>query len=281
MSAIIMDGAALAKRIKADIRERMNDHLHIPSLAIIRIGNDPASRIYVSGKIKDCGECGFRSHEFVFSDNISEDELIKKVEYLNRRENVYGIIVQLPLPVGINKHRVISRIDPKKDVDCLHPLNAANNILHQGHGPTPCTPTGIIRLLQEYHIDPAGKRAAVIGRSDIVGIPMTYMLQHANATVTICHSHTVDLPEITHQADILVSATGKQGIITADMVKPGAVVIDVGITRGQNGKLHGDVDFDQVKETAAYITPVPGGIGPMTRAMLMCNLWRAYRDRLF
>lgn len=281
MSAIIMDGASLAKRIKTDIRERMNDHLYIPELAIIRTRNDTASRVYVGGKIKDCGECGFRSREFVFSDDISEDELIKKVEFLNRRKNVHGIIVQLPLPAEINKHRVISRIDPKKDVDCLHPLNVASNVVHQGRGFTPCTPTGIMRLLREHRIDPAGKRAVVIGRSDIVGVPMACMLQHSNATVTICHSHTVDLPEITRQADILVSATGKRGIITANMVKPGAVVIDVGITRGQDEKLHGDVDFNQVKETAAYITPVPGGVGPMTRAMLMYNLWKAYRDRLF
>lgn len=273
MSAIIMNGSALAKRIKSDIRKWTGSLSYVPGLAVVMVGNNPASEAYVAGKIKDCGECGFYSEKYIFAGDASEENLIDLIKQLNTRRDIHGILVQLPLPAGINKRRVIASIDPSKDVDCLHPLNVTNNVTHHGRGPIPCTPAGIMRLLEEYRFDPAGKRAVVIGRSDIVGIPMAFMLQHANATVTVCHSYTKELPEITRQADILVSAVGKSGIVTAEMVRPGAVVIDVGITRGPDGKLHGDVDFENVKDVASHLTPVPGGVGPMTRAMLMNNIW--------
>ena len=204
MSAVIMDGVALAKRIKTNIREWSEKLPYVPHLAVIMVGDNPASRTYISGKIRDCSECGFESHVHFFTDRTTENELVKLIEHLNRAPSVHGIIVQLPLPSHINPHYVISAIDPGKDVDCLHPLNVANNVIHQGRGPTPCTPAGIMRLLQEYRCDLNGKRAVVIGRSDIVGTPMAFMLQHGNATVTVCHSHTNDLAWVTHQADILV-----------------------------------------------------------------------------
>ena len=273
MSAILMDGVALAKRIKTDIRQ-WRDHLtYIPGLAVVMVGDDPASKTYVAGKVRDCIECGFNSKEYNFQESITEAELLVLIDYLNNRTDIHGILVQLPIPSHINRHNVINAIDPKKDVDCLHPLNVVNNVIHQGRGPVPCTPAGIMQLLHEYRVNPDGKRAVIIGRSDIVGTPMTFMLRHANATVTVCHSHTNDLALITHQADILVSAVGKPGLIIPEMVKPGAVVIDVGITRDSDEKLHGDVDFENVKEVASHITPVPGGVGPMTRAMLMRNIW--------
>lgn len=280
MSAVIMDGVALAKRIKADIREWSEKLPYVPHLAVIMAGDNPASRTYISGKVCDCGECGFECHVHFFTDRTTENELVKLIEHLNKTPSVHGIMVQLPLPPHIDPHYVINAIDPKKDVDYLHPLNVANNVVHQGRGPTPCTPAGIMKLLQEYRCDPDGKRAVVIGRSDIVGVPMAFMLQHANATVTVCHSHTKDLAWITHQADILVSAVGQPGLVIPEMVKPGAMVIDVGITRGSDGKLHGDVDFERVKEVASHITPVPGGVGPMTRAMLMYNMWEVCHERL-
>ena len=273
MSAIIMDGTALAKRIKSNIRKWTNSLFYVPGLAVVMVGNDLASESYVAGKIKDCGECGFYSEKYIFDKDTCEENLIDLIKQLNTRRNIHGILVQLPLPAGINKHRVVASIDPGKDVDCLHPLNMANNVVHRGRGPVPCTPAGIMRLLEEYRFDFSGKRAVVIGRSDIVGVPMAFMLQHANATVTVCHSYTKELSEITRQADILVSAVGKLGTVTSEMVKPGAVVIDVGITRGFDGKLHGDVDFDSVKDVVSHITPIPGGVGPMTRAMLMNNIW--------
>lgn len=229
--------------------------------------------------IVTCGECGFDCRVHFFTDRTTEDDLMKLIHQLNMSPSVHGIMVQLPLPPHINRRNVISAIDPEKDVDCLHPLNVANNVVHQGRGPTPCTPAGIMKLLQEYRCDPDSKRAVVIGRSDIVGVPMAFMLQHANATVTVCHSHTKDLAWITHQADILVSAVGQPGLVIPEMVKPGAVVIDVGITSGPDGKLHGDVDFERVKEVASHITPVPGGVGPMTRAMLMRNMWEVCHER--
>ena len=279
MSAVIMDGRALAKRIKTNIRKWTNGLSFTPGLAVVMVGNDPASQTYVAGKVRDCDECGFHSEKYIFTDDAEEKDILAIINQLNIEPNIHGILVQLPLPAGINRRRIINAIDPKKDVDCLHPLNVANNVVHQSRGPTPCTPAGIMRLLQEYRVNPDGKRAVVIGRSDIVGVPMAFMLQHANATVTVCHSHTKDLAWITHQADILVSAVGKPGLVIPEMVKPGAVVIDVSITRGPDGKLHGDVDFENVKEAASHITPVPGGVGPMTRAMLMRNIWEVCHER--
>ncbi len=257
----------------------LKNSLMSPHLAVIMVGDNPASRTYISGKVRDCGECGFDCRVHFFTDRTTEDDLMKLIHQLNMSPSVHGIMVQLPLPPHINRRNVISAIDPEKDVDCLHPLNVANNVVHQGRGPTPCTPAGIMKLLQEYRCDPDSKRAVVIGRSDIVGVPMAFMLQHANATVTVCHSHTKDLAWITHQADILVSAVGQPGLVIPEMVKPGAVVIDVGITSGPDGKLHGDVDFERVKEVASHITPVPGGVGPMTRAMLMRNMWEVCHER--
>lgn len=247
-----------------------------PGLAVILVGDDPASRIYVNNKKKACQEVGFNSWEYSLPTNTTESELLELVDKLNRDDSVNGILCQLPLPKHINEKNIINAIDPKKDVDAFHPVNVGKIMLGD-YNFLPCTPAGCMELLHTYGIDPSGKKCVVIGRSNIVGKPMAMLLLHANATVTVCHSKTADLKAECLRADILVSAVGKAKFVTEDMVKEGAVVIDVGMNRDENGKLCGDVDYDAVADKASYITPVPGGVGPMTIAMLMSNTLEAFK----
>ena len=274
---ILLDGKALAAKIKAEARGEAEKLPRRPGLAVILVGEDPASRVYVNGKKKDCAECGFYSEEYALPANTSQEQLLGLIDGLNERGDIDGILVQLPLPKHLNEQEVIDAIAPEKDVDCFHPVNVGKLMIGR-EGFLPCTPAGVMALLDEYHIDPAGKQAVVVGRSNIVGKPQAVLLLQRDATVTVCHSKTPDMAEICRQADILVSAVGRRGLITADMVKEGAVVIDVAMNRNEEGKLCGDVDFAAVAPKASYITPVPGGVGPMTRAILMKNtLYSAQR----
>lgn len=270
MPASLIDGKAIAREIEAEVRAALSRLSFAPGLVAVRVGNDPASEIYVRSKAKKAQELGLRGSERVFPETMSEAELLAEVDRLNRDDEVDGILVQLPLPKQIDAQKVIDAIDPAKDVDGFHPVNVGK--LHLGR-PTlaPCTPSGCVRLIESTGVPIAGANAVVIGRSDIVGKPMAALLLQRNATVTICHSKTRDLAAIARNADILVAAIGKARFVTAEMVKPGAVVIDVGINRGTDKKLAGDVDFERVREVAGFITPVPGGVGPMTIAMLMKN----------
>lgn len=279
MAATILDGKLLAAKCKEEIRKEGEGLTRKPGLAVIIVGNDPASRVYVNGKKKDCEECGFYSEEYALPEDTTQEKLLGLIEELNRRENIDGILVQLPLPDGLDEEAVLMKISPEKDVDGFHPMSMGALLVGK-KGFLPCTPAGIMRILEEYHIDPAGKQCVVIGRSNIVGKPASLLLLQANGTVTICHSKTKNLSEICRTADILVAAVGKVGLITADMVKPGAVVIDVAMNRNEAGKLCGDVCFDEVVEKASAITPVPGGVGLMTRAMLMANTLMAARKHL-
>lgn len=268
--AIRIDGTALAAKVKAEVRREAEQLTRRPGLAVILVGDNPASRVYVNSKRKDCEECGFYSEEYALLASTSQEELLDLIEVLNHRADIDGILVQLPLPEGLDEERVLLAIDPAKDVDCFHPYNVGKLTIGE---PVfqPCTPGGIMEMMKEYHIDPAGKRCVVLGRSNIVGKPMALLLLHANGTVVMCHSKTTDMKELAASADILVSAVGKVGLVTADMVKEGAVVIDVAMNRNAEGKLCGDVCYDEVAVKASHITPVPGGVGPMTRAMLMKN----------
>lgn len=268
--AIILDGKTLAKSIVKDVKAQVASMNKPPSLAVIIVGENPASRVYVDNKKKDCKACGIISHEYALSANYGEEGLLALINKLNQDRNTHGILVQLPLPAGYNVQKVIQAICPTKDVDAFHMINVGR-IFNGEYGFLPCTPAGVIALLDRYNIDPQGKHCVVVGHSNIVGKPMAMMLLHRHATVTICHIYTVDLAAFTRQADILVVAVGKIGLITADMVKPGAVVIDIGINKKPDGKLTGDVDFKGVSKVASYISPVPGGVGPMTRAVLMQN----------
>ncbi len=272
MAAQIIDGKKLAAECKEQVAEQARALKTRPGLAVILVGDDPASRVYVASKRKDCEECGFYSEEFALPANIGQKALLELVETLNEREEIDGILCQLPLPKGYDydEQEVLLHIDPGKDVDAFHPTNVGK-IMIGNYDFLPCTPAGVMEMLEAYQIDPAGKHCVVVGRSNIVGKPQAMLLLHKHGTVTICHSQTPNLSEITRQADILVAAAGKVGLITAEMVKPGAVVIDVAMNRNAEGKLCGDVDFAPVAEIASYITPVPGGVGPMTRAMLMKN----------
>lgn len=273
----LLDGKALAAKVKARTKAQAETLPRRPGLAVVLVGNDPASRVYVTSKRKDCQECGFYSEEYALPEETTQEALLELVGTLNRREDIDGILVQLPLPGHLDENKVLEAIDPRKDVDGFHPVNAGNLLIGRP-GFLPCTPAGVMELLEEYHIDPAGKRAVVVGRSNIVGKPMALLLLRKNATVTVCHSRTPDLGAVCRQADILVSAVGKKGLITADMVKPGAVIVDVAMNRDENGKLCGDVDAGAA-EKAAYLTPVPGGVGPMTRAVLMENTLLSARRR--
>ncbi len=246
----------------------------MPGLAVIIVGDNPASRVYVNNKKKACAEIGIYSEEHALPAETTEEELLTLISALNTRADISGILVQLPLPAHISEERVLLSIDSKKDVDAFHPINVGK-IMIGDYDFLPCTPAGVMELIRESGIDPAGKDCVVVGRSNIVGKPQAMLLLHANGTVTICHSRTKNLAEKTKEADILVAAVGIPKFITADMVKPGAVVIDVGMNRDENGKLCGDVDFEAVKDIAGAITPVPGGVGPMTIAMLMKNAVRA------
>ena len=274
--ATIIDGKALAAKVKESVKKEAESLARKPGLAVILVGNNPASRVYVTSKEKDCAECGFLSEEYALSEKTKQEELIALIEELNGREDIDGILCQLPLPDGIDEEAVLMAISPEKDVDGFHPMNMGALLVGK-EGFLPCTPYGIMEMLAEYGIDPKGKRCVVIGRSNIVGKPMALLLLQKHGTVTICHSRTQDLPDICRQADILVAAVGKLHMVTADMVKPGAVVIDVAMNRNEAGKLCGDVDYDEVAKVASAITPVPGGVGPMTRAMLMKNTLLAAR----
>lgn len=273
MSAQILDGKALAAEIRSEVKTQvaaLAEKGVSTALAVILVGDDSASQVYVRNKIKACADTGIRSLEFRMPAETTQQQLLAKIAELNADEGVDGILVQLPLPKQINADAVISAIDPVKDVDGFHMANAGALVTGK-QGFVPCTPFGVMRLIEKSGVNPRGKSAVIIGRSNIVGKPMALLLLAADATVTVAHSRTPDLSAVTRNADILVAAVGRAKLIKADMVKPGAVVIDVGMNRDENGKLCGDVDFAEVKEIAGSITPVPGGVGPMTIAMLMQN----------
>lgn len=275
--AIIMDGKALSKKIKENLAveaEKLKANGVNPCLAVIIVGEDPASKVYVAGKIRDCGEVGIESREFALPESTTQEELIALVQKLNADDTVSGLLVQLPLPKHLDEKAVIDTIRPDKDVDAFHPANVGK-IMIGDYDFLPCTPAGVMELLDEYNIDIAGKECVVVGRSNIVGKPQSMLLLQRHGTVTICHSKTKDLAEITRRADILVVAIGRGEFIKGDMIKEGAVVIDVGMNRNAEGKLVGDVEFASAEKKASYITPVPGGVGVMTRAILMKNTIRA------
>ncbi len=273
MTAQLIDGVALSKKIRAEAAQRaaaLTARGMKPGLAVVLVGDNQASAVYVRNKVKACEEAGFHSVLEKYDAALTEAELLARVEALNNDPAVHGILVQLPLPRHIDAHKVIETISPLKDVDGFHVASAGALMVGQP-GFKPCTPYGCMKMLESIGVSPAGKHAVVIGRSNIVGKPMAMLLLQANATVTVCHSGTPDLGAMTRQADIVVAAVGKRNVLTADMVKPGAVVIDVGMNRNDEGKLCGDVDFDGVKQVAGWITPVPGGVGPMTITMLLVN----------
>ncbi len=269
MSSEILSGTCLAQRIRSQIRQKLKKLNIIPGLAVIQVGNDPASTLYIKHKQRDCQKVHFHSEVQKLPADITQKSLIEMVKELNDRQDIHGILVQMPLPITIDEQEIIDTISPDKDADGLTPLNLANLFINR-EGITPCTPTGIIRLIELTGEPIEGKHAVCVGRSHLVGKPVGVMLLNRNATVTYCHSRTKYLAEITKQADILVAAIGKPEFITADMVKPGATVIDVGINKVED-RLVGDVKFEKVKGIAGYLTPVPGGVGPLTRAMLLEN----------
>jgi len=273
MSAQVIDGKAIAQQVRAEWKIRA-DALKAsgvtPGLAVIIVGEDPASKVYVANKVKACAELGLHSEHIVMSADTSEATLLAKITELNNNPKIHGILVQLPVPKHIDSHKVIEAISPIKDVDGFHQINVGALVTGSTRFP-PCTPYGVMKLLETCGVAIEGKHAVVVGRSNIVGKPMALMLLQKNATVTICTSKTVDLAKFTRDADILVVAVGKANMITGDMIKPGAAVIDVGMNRLSTGKLCGDVDFDTAKEVASWITPVPGGVGPMTITMLVAN----------
>ena len=273
-----LDGKALAQKVKERVRQEAAGLPRRPGLAMVLVGEDPASHVYVRGKSRDCEQCGIYSETYDLPEKTTQTQLLALVEELNGREDIDGIIVELPLPAHLDERQVLEAVAPDKDVDCFHPFNAGKLFVGE-KGFLPCTPAGIMELLEEYHIDPAGKRAVVVGRSNIVGKPVAMLLLKKDATVTICHSRTEGLAEICRQADILVAAVGKRGVLTADMVKEGAVVMDVAMNRDEDGKLCGDLDHTATAEKAAYLSPVPGGVGPMTRAVLMENTLFAAKKR--
>lgn len=270
MAAIHMDGKALAAKVKEEVAAQVAGMERKPGLAVVLVGDNPASRVYVNGKKKDCAECGIYSEEYAIPAETTQQELLELVETLNGREDIDGILVQLPLPKHLNEKEVLLAIRPDKDVDCFHPFNVGQLMIGE-QGFQPCTPAGVMRMLKEYGIDPAGKHCVIVGRSNIVGKPQAMLMLRENATVTVCHTKTPDLKAECLRADILVAAAGRVGLITGDIVKEGAVVVDVAMNRNEAGKLCGDVVFEEAAQRASYITPVPGGVGPMTRAMLMEN----------
>lgn len=281
MTATILKGKDIAEKIRDDLAQKAAEHAkkvgRPPGLAAVLVGEDPASQVYVSMKYKACQETGFHSELIQLAENISQEELLKKIRELNREPKIDGILVQLPLPKHLNEEVVLETVVPEKDVDGFNPQNQGKLLLGLD-GFVPATPKGVMRLLLESGVSLKGKHAVVVGRSNIVGKPLALLLLREDATVTICHSKTKNLTEITRQADVLVAAVGKAGLITDEHVKEGAVVIDVGTTR-EKGKLKGDVDFDSVAKVASLLTPVPGGVGPMTIALLLENTFLAYKKR--
>lgn len=274
----ILDGRIVANKLKNEIKEKVSNLEVKPGLAVICIGNDPASQIYVKLKRKVCEELGIYIEEHFFDDNVTQKELIDLIDDLNEDDSIHGILLQSPIPYHLNILELFDRISPKKDIDGFNLVNVGK--LSQGQDCfVPCTPLGIMRLLKEYNIEIEGKNCVVVGRSNIVGRPMAQLLINANGTVTVCHSKTRNLGEITKNADILIVAVGKPKFITQDMVKNGAIIVDVGINRIAGSKrIKGDVDFENVKDKCEFITPVPGGVGPMTIVTLMSNLLKAYED---
>ena len=271
--AVRIDGKAVAAKIKAEVAQEVTvlkaQGIH-PGMAVVLVGDDPASKIYVNNKKKACAETGIYSEEYVLPAETTQAELLALIEKLNADEKIHGILVQSPLPKHLDEKLIVEHINPNKDVDAFHAYNVGR-IMIGDFAFLPCTPAGVIELIRSTGVEVSGKNCVVVGRSNIVGKPMAMLLLHQNGTVTICHSKTKNLAEICRGADILVAAVGRAKFITADMVKSGAVVIDVGMDRDENGKLCGDVDYDAVEPIASYITPVPGGVGPMTIAMLMKN----------
>ena len=278
---MLIDGKALAQRVREETAREAAALPRKAGLAVVLVGGDPASRIYVSGKERDCEQCGFMSREYKFDDTVTQETLLELISALNRDAEIDGILVQLPLPEHIDEDAIIEAISPEKDVDAFHPVNVGR--LSAGKPVLlPCTPAGIMEMLRAYEIPVEGKVCTVVGRSNIVGKPMAMMLLRANGTVISCHSRTPKLAEFTRQADILVVAAGHRGLITGDMIKSGAAVIDVAMNRdAETGKFTGDVVFDEAVNRAAYITPVPGGVGPMTRAMLMRNILAVAKQHIY
>ena len=277
----LIDGKDLAKNIRQELKKE-NDKLKEKGinakLAVILVGDDNASKVYIKNKSKACNDVGIEFEEILLDSNTTMDKLLNVIENLNLREDINGILLQSPIPKELNIQEAFEKIDYRKDVDGFNPINVGKLMIGKD-GFIPCTPYGIVRMLEEYNIPVEGKNAVVIGRSNIVGKPLSQCLLNKNATVTVCHSRTRDIQNVTKNADILISAVGKLNMVTEDMVKDGAVVIDVGMNRKENGKLAGDVDFENVKEKTSYITPVPGGVGPMTIAMLMNNVIKATKQQ--
>lgn len=281
MTPILIDGRAVSAAVRERIKKETADFIDAtgvtPGLAVVLVGENPASQVYVRNKHRACGEVGFLSRVYTLPCETTEGELLDLLAELNADPAIHGILVQLPLPKHISEEAVILAIDPRKDVDAFHPQNVGG-VMTGNYDFVPCTPAGVMELLAHYEIDPAGKHCVIVGRSNIVGKPQALLMLEKNATVTVCHSKTPDLAAFTRMADILVVAVGRERLVTADMVKEGAVVIDVGMNRTAEGKLCGDVDFDGVSEVASYITPVPGGVGPMTITMLMQNTLTAAKN---
>lgn len=279
---LILDGRKIAKKLKNSLKEEIKriekEYNEYPELAVVQVGDNLASKIYVNSKIKQCEEVGIKSKSYIFSENISEEEILNKIDELNKDNKISGILVQLPLPNHINTPKVIEAIALEKDVDGFKPENLGKVVLGDEDAFISCTPAGIIKLLEEYEISLEGKDIVVVGRSNIVGKPMMALLVNKGATVTVCNSRTKNIQEKTKNADILIVAVGKKDLITPDMIKDNAVIIDVGINRDENNKICGDVEFESVSKKAQYITPVPGGVGPMTIAMLLSNTLKAFKN---
>lgn len=270
MAATVMDGKALAAKIKEQVRLRVEQMERKPGMAMVLVGENPAAQVYEAGKRKDCQQCGIYYETYRLPEDVPQKELLDVIDFLNEREGIDGILIQFPLPEHLDDRAVQLAIRPDKDVDCVHPSNVGDLTLGVDCF-WPCTPAGVMRLLAEYDIDPAGKNCTMVGRSNIVGKPQAMLLLRHDCTVTVCHTKTPDLAAECRRGDILISAAGRTGLITAEMVKEGAVVIDVAVNRDEAGKLCGDVDYAAVAPKASYITPVPGGVGPVTRAVLMEN----------
>lgn len=278
--AIIIDGKELAKKVRSNLKiecDELKKQGIQPRLAVILVGNDSASKVYVRNKNRACEEVGIEFEEYILKEETTQEELINLIEELNNKKDVDGILLQSPIPEHLNINEAFEKISYKKDVDGFNPINVGKLVLNQNTFVS-CTPYGVMKMFEEYNIDLEGKNVTIVGRSNIVGKPLIQCVLKKNATVTVCHSRTKDLKEHTKNADIVISAIGKSKFITADMIKQGAVVIDVGINRGEDGKLTGDVDFEEVEKKASYITPVPGGVGPMTIAMLMNNVIKAAKQ---
>lgn len=284
MPAQLLDGKAVANRLKEDLAQKVAPLDKKPGLAVVLVGDDPASQVYVGAKEKACQKIGMYSEKVLLPASTTQEELLAVIDRLNHDARIHGILIQLPLPPALDEAAVLAAVNPAKDVDGFHPINMGHLLGSKGKLPEhllmPCTPKGIMKLIAESGLDLSGKQAVVIGRSNLVGKPVALMLLSANATVTVCHSRTGNLAAHCQSADIIVAAVGQEKLIKADMVKPGAVVIDVGVNRNTEGKIVGDVDFEQVKEVAGYLTPMPGGTGPMTIACLLENTLIAYRSLL-